>query len=103
MSSHSYAVSVDYSATSQILNLCIPAGSTSVSFTISVIDDDIYEADEMLMATIVILTNIANQSIFLGTPGVHTITILDNDGMYVHVYMQQVYICISVLIVGVCL
>ena len=80
MFSHFYAVSVDYTATSQILNLCIPAGSTSVSFTISVIDDDISEDDEMLMATIVIMTSIANQSIFLGTPGVHTLTIRDDEG-----------------------
>ena len=75
----SYAVSVDYTASSQILNLCIPAGSTSVSFTISVVDDDISEDDEMLTATIIILASVANQSIFLGTPGVHTLTIRDDD------------------------
>ena len=77
--SHCYAVSVDYTASSQILNLCIPAGSTSVSFTISVVDDDISEDVEMLTATIIILASVANQSIFLGTPGVHTLTIRDDD------------------------
>ena len=77
--SHSYTVSVDYTASSQILNLCIPAGSTSVSFTISVVDDDISEDDEMLTAAIIIMTSVANQSIFLGTPGVHTLTIRDDE------------------------
>ena len=71
---------MDYTAVGQVIELCIPAGNTSASFVIDVTDDEIYEANEMATATIIVLSSLATRRILLGTPGLHRITIFDNDG-----------------------
>lgn len=52
----------------------IPAGTTKKTITLTVIDDNIYEADETIVAT---MGNVINAS--KGLPQVHTTTILDDE------------------------
>jgi hypothetical protein len=63
----------DYTDTSA-LTISIPAGMTSGSATITVIDDSSDESNETVVLTIGAVTNAA-----AGTTNVHTITITDND------------------------
>jgi hypothetical protein len=62
----------DYTITSSPVQ--IPAGGTSASININIIDDDIYEENETLLVT---LGRPANAEV--GSPSVHTLTIIEND------------------------
>jgi hypothetical protein len=61
----------DYSVTSPIT---IPAGATSASATVTIVDDSLAEDDETIVATMGAPTNA-----WQGTDTVHTINITDND------------------------
>ena len=64
----------DYTITSSPLS--IPIGGTSATITVNIIDDTLYEENETLLIT---LGKPANAEV--GSPSVHTITILENDPM----------------------
>jgi RHS repeat-associated protein len=56
--------------------LSIPAGSTSGTITLTTINDQIHEGDETVVIALGAPTNAT-----IGTPGVHTATIVDDDAM----------------------
>jgi hypothetical protein len=62
----------DYTITTSPIT--IPIGSTSAVITVNIIDDSLYEENETLLIT---LLKPANAEV--GSPSVHTITILEND------------------------
>lgn len=62
-------------AVASVITVNVPAGSTSVSFTINIVDDALPESDETINFSITSTTG----GIFIGPGNAHVFTILDND------------------------
>ena len=89
---------VDYN--SGPYNITFPIGSTIASFDITIIDDNVFEFDEMFSISITSITN----GHIVGTPAVATVTIIDTTSKCVHnfilctvcTYVYNIRICIFV-------
>ena len=90
-----YTAGVDYAiSTAQVFNVIIPAGSTSSSFRVDIINDMIQEGDETFNIAIRLLPSCLLLS--LGTSS-STVTIIDNDGTNNNMcFVDNVIICIIV-------
>lgn len=62
-------------AVANVITLTVPAGATSASFSVNIVDDAIPESDETIQFT---LTG-ATGGLFIGPASVHVFTIIDND------------------------
>ena len=73
---------MDYNVTASVFNATITAGAISTSFNIDIIDDVIHEDNETFNITIRLLptTLQLNASLCISSS---TVTIIDQDGMYV--------------------
>ena len=61
-------------------NVTFPIGSTNVSFDITIVDDNVFEFDEIFNISITSITN----GPIVGTPAVATVTIIDNTSKYMN-------------------
>ena len=57
-----------------------PAGMTSASFDIPIINDTIFEGNETFMLTIDPASLLTNVDVTVGSPDQATVTIVDDDG-----------------------
>ena len=72
-----YTVGMDYNVTASVFNVTIPAGETSSSFDIDIIDDMTLEDEETFIITIALLPSCLSLYLDISSS---TITIIDNDG-----------------------
>ena len=79
-----YVAGVDFTMSSVLVfNVNISAGSTSSSFSIDIINDMIQEDNETFNITIRLLPNCLSLSLGISSS---TVTIIDDEGMYLHSY-----------------
>ena len=78
---------VDYN--SGPYNVTFPIGSTNASFDITIINDGVFEFDEIFNISI---TSITNDRIVGSTPAVATVTIIDTTSKYIILFLCM-YIC----------
>lgn len=78
----------DYGGERMIIN--VPAGTVSQSFVINITDDDIVEHNELFGVTIV---SVSTCGVTIGNINTSDVIIINDDGEYVHVYIQM-YVCI---------
>lgn len=72
----------DYNETR--ISVDVPAGVLSQSFTIDITDDDIVECNEIFN---VIIQSVGTCEVAFGNLTTSEVTIIDNDGNYVHKYV----------------
>ena len=79
-------------------NVTFPIGSTIASFDIAIIDDGVFEFDEIFNISITSITN----GHIVGTPAVATVTIIDTTSKYIHDFYCMLYVC-SFIHIYVCI
>ena len=62
--------------------ITIPSGTTEVTLTYSIEDDDIFERDEEFELMLMVDMATMSEGILTGSPDVAIVTILDNDGRF---------------------
>ena len=75
---------MDYNASASVFKVKIYAGSTSSSFDINITDDITYEDNETFSIAIKLLPSCLSLSLGISSA---TVTIIDDDGMYIVMYM----------------
>ena len=75
-------------------SLFIPRSIDSFRFSIIIIDDRLLEQDEQFGVLLHLPTNGLRCGITLGSIATATVTIIDNDGMYVGLICTVFYACI---------
>ena len=78
----SHPAGIDYNVTASVFNVTISAGAASSSFNIDIIDDVIHESHESFDIAIRMLPNCLSLSLGISFS---TVTIIDDDSMYLHV------------------
>ena len=68
----------------------VPANTTSHLFTVDIIDDSLFESNEMFSLTIV---RTSSAVVTTGGPSTTTITIIDNDGQCIIVTFISKLLC----------
>ena len=74
----------DFDYNSGPYNVIFPIGSTNATFDITIINDGVFEFDEIFNISI---TSITNDHIVGSTPAVATVTIIDTTSKYIILFL----------------
>ena len=71
---------------SQQFQLDFPAGQTRVTFTVTIIDDNLVENMESFQLLLSIPNNLTSKGVQVGPNAASTVTIMDDDGELVELF-----------------